>query len=149
MPIIKRMLKKEILARIKKSPAFKKILKANHVDVVYLFGSQVNRKTTPLSDIDIGIILKDSVAKNKDPAGTYTALEDALKKLIHMPRTRIDIVYLKETSFYFQMNVIKDNIVLYSSSEKVRQDYEEYVMMRYHDWQYTEESFNREMMEAI
>ncbi|MFH1126565.1 MAG: nucleotidyltransferase domain-containing protein [archaeon] len=129
--------------------ALKKTLKKYSVGAVYIFGTQISGKTTPLSDIDIGIVFMNQSAKEKDPSGTYTALEDALKKYFNSPKARIDIVYLGETSFYFQMNTIKSGTILYSHGKKFREDYEDYVMMRYLDWKYVEETFNREMMEAI
>jgi len=143
------MVKETIVSLAGGLNTLKKSLKASGVTIAYLFGSQLTKETTPLSDIDIGIVLKDPSVKNNDPAGIYTSLLDAFKKYLDDPKRKIDIVYLTETSFHFQMNVIRTGVVLYSSSKKIREDYEDYVMMRGLDWNYFEETFNKEMVEAL
>ncbi len=143
------MVKKEKIVGLAGLNALKKSLKDCGVTIAYMFGSQLTKETTPLSDIDIGIVLNDPSVKNNDPAGIYTSLLDAFKKYLNDPKRKIDIVYLTETSFHFQMNVIRTGVVLYSSSKKIREDYEDYVMMRGLDWNYFEETFNKEMVEAL
>ena len=143
------MVKREKIVSLAGLSALKKSLKDCGVSIAYIFGSQLTKEITPLSDIDIGIVLKDASVKNKDPAGIYTSLLDAFKKYLKDSKRKIDIVYLTETSFHFQMNVIKNGVVLYSSSKKIREDYEDYVMMRNLDWKYFEETFNKEMVEAL
>lgn len=143
------MVKKEKIVGLAGLNALKKSLKDCGASIVYMFGSQLTKETTPLSDIDIGVVLNDPSVKNNDPAGIYTSLLDAFKKYLNDPKRKIDIVYLTETSFHFQMNVIRTGVVLYSSSKKIREDYEDYVMMRGLDWNYFEETFNKEMVEAL
>lgn len=125
------------------------VFKKYGVRIIYLFGSQVKGRKTPLSDIDIGIVFEDISIKNKDPAKIFTELYEAIKVYLKIQDQKLDLVYLQEAPFSLQMDVIQNGKVLYSESEEFRTDYEEYVMRHYMDWKYEDDLYNTEMTEAI
>ncbi len=132
------------------TPELKHALKKYKIGAVYLFGSAATGETTTLSDVDIGIVLKDLGVKNKDPSGVFTELYEAFRRALKLsPEQRLDLVYLQEAPFRLQMNAIKHGKVLYQESEKFRTDYEDYVIMRHLDWKYVDDTYLREVAEEI
>jgi len=127
----------------------KKILKKYGVKAVYIFGSFVKGKKTPLSDIDIGVVFEDIRTKNKDPTKVFTDIYYALKESLNIKNQRLDLVYLQEAPFGLQMDAIKNGKILFSLDDNFRTDYEDWVMMKYLDWKYEDDMYNKEMVEAI
>ena len=127
----------------------KKILKKYGVKAVYIFGSFVKGKKTPLSDIDIGVVFEDIRTKNKDPTKVFADIYYALKESLNIKNQRLDLVYLQEAPFGLQMDVIKNGKILFSLDDNFRTDYEDWVMMKYLDWKYEDDMYNKEMVEAI
>ena len=127
----------------------KKILKKYGVKAVYIFGSFVKGKKTPLSDIDIGVVFEDIRTKNKDPTKVFTDIYYALKESLNIKNQRLDLVYLQEAPFGLQMDAIKNGKILFSLDDNFRTDYEDWVMMKYLDWKYEDNMYNKEMAEAI
>ncbi|MBI5197652.1 MAG: nucleotidyltransferase domain-containing protein [Nitrospirae bacterium] len=103
------------------------------VAVVYLFGSQAQGRTTPMSDIDIGIVFR-SPADPTDSLTVYTRLYDLFTD--HFPAPgEMDIVFLQQSPSSFQYQVIKHGIVLYEDNPVFRADYEEQVIKEYLDFE--------------
>jgi len=127
----------------------KKILKKYGVKAVYIFGSFVKGKRTPISDIDIGVVFEDIRTKNKDPTKVFTDIYYALKESLNIKNQRLDLVYLQEAPFGLQMDAIKNGKILFSLDDNFRTDYEDWVMMKYLDWKYEDDMYNKEMVEAI
>jgi len=62
------------------------------VAIVYLFGSRATGLKTQLSDVDIGVVLKN-LPLGKDNRTLYNVLYDVFSELY--PVRRIDIVFCK------------------------------------------------------
>ncbi len=104
-----------------------------NVAVVYLFGSQAKGRTTPMSDIDIGIVFQ-SPDSPTDSLTVYTRLYDLFTD--HFPPPgEIDIVFLQQSPASFQYQVIKHGIVLYEDDPVFRANYEEQVIKEYLDFE--------------
>lgn len=132
------------------TPVLKRVLKTYKIGAAYFFGSAATGETTPLSDVDIGIVFKDVSLKNKDPSGVFTELYEAFRHALNLsPEQRLDLVYLQEAPFRLQMNAIKYGKVLYQESEEIRTDYEDYVAMRYLDWKYVDDTYLIEVAEEV
>lgn len=138
------------ISSFKITPELRQALKKHKISTAYLFGSAATGETTPLSDVDIGVVFKDVALKNKDPSGVFTELYEAFRGALKLSADeRLDLVYLQEAPFRLQMNAIKYGKVLYQESEDIRTDYEDYVTMRYLDWKYVDDTYLKEVAEDI
>lgn len=119
----------------------KKLLKKNQVGLVILFGSRVSGRTHPRSDVDIGIIFENEKIKIEKPVEIYGDLYEVFSKAFKVPNP--DIVYLREAPLSLQFKAINEGKVIYEISLKFFADYKEEVMIRYFDFKFTEDYFNR------
>jgi len=101
------------------------------VDVVYVFGSYAKGGTNPLSDIDIGILLRDTV-----PADSYFS-----RRLMYMAQCanalktdRVDVVLLNNAPLLLAHNVISCRRVLFERSPEHRVAFEVDRIGRYLDF---------------
>ncbi|MBI3814555.1 MAG: nucleotidyltransferase domain-containing protein, partial [Nitrospinae bacterium] len=108
-------MKKEIRAKLRELGVY----------IVYLFGSKATGMTTPLSDIDIGIVVKDSKTL-EDTRALYTVLYDIFQELY--PAKKVDIVFLQKSPLPLQYYAIKEGKVLFEDDPRITADYESYVM---------------------
>jgi predicted nucleotidyltransferase len=108
-------------------------LRGLHVGVLYLFGSQVTGTTTPMSDIDVGVVFT-SPEPLVESADTYTRLYDVLTDVLPGP-ARVDVVFLQRTPPAFQFNAIRTGEVLFEADPVFRADYEERVVNEYLDFE--------------
>lgn len=100
-------------------------LKELGVLIVYLFGSKATGMTTPLSDIDIGVVVKDSKTL-EDTRALYNALYNIFQELY--PAKKVDIVFLQISPLPFQYSAIKEAKVLFEEDSRITADYESYVI---------------------
>ena len=80
-------------------------LKELGISTVYLFGSKATGVATPLSDIDIGIVLKNASALKKTKA-LYNTLYGLFSEIY--PSSKLDIVFLQASSLPIQYHTIKE-----------------------------------------
>ena len=100
-------------------------LKELGILIVYLFGSKATGMTTPLSDIDIGVVVKDSKTL-EDTRALYDVLYDIFQELY--PAKKVDIVFLQISPLPFQYSAIKETKVLFEEDSRITADYESYVI---------------------
>jgi predicted nucleotidyltransferase len=100
------------------------------VRVGYLFGSQVDGDTGPLSDVDVGVLLDpscldDPTACRAGPAHEIgTTLETDAIDLLLLNRAPIELAY----------RVVVQGTRVYEESRVARVEYEAYVLGRYGDY---------------
>ncbi len=109
----------------------KKQLKESGVLVVCLFGSMSSGRTSPMSDVDIGIVLRD-VNLLKRSKNIYTKLYAIFADIY--PSFTIDIVFLQSAPLALQYDAVRYGKVLYETDPKLRADYEAEVMNMYFDF---------------
>ena len=109
----------------------KKQLKDSGVSIVYLFGSMSSGRTSPMSDVDIGIVLRD-VNLLKRSKNIYTKLYAIFADIY--PSFTIDIVFLQSAPVALQYDAVRYGKVLYETDPKLRADYEAEVMNMYFDF---------------
>lgn len=119
----------------------KKLLKKNQVGLVIIFGSCVSDRTHPKSDIDIGIVFENEKIKIEKPVEVYGDLYEVFSKAFKV--SNLDIVYLREAPLSLQFKAINDGKIIYETSLKFSADYREEVMIRYFDFKFTENYFNK------
>ncbi|OGW13001.1 MAG: hypothetical protein A2035_01925 [Nitrospirae bacterium GWA2_42_11] len=113
------------------------------IAIIYLFGSQLHGQTTPMSDIDIGVVFK-SHNTLKNSLNLYTKLYNIFTDIFPGPN-EVDIVFMQQTSPAFQYEVIKHGKILYEIDPVFRANYEEQIAREYMDF----EPVRRQYSEAL
>lgn len=102
------------------------------VNFAYLFGSIVRGDINELSDVDIAVMLDESLSK-KD---MFNKELDLISELTCVLKSdKIDLVVLNDAPLLLKYNIVKDGHVL-KSDETKRIAFETGVMSRYLDEQY-------------
>lgn len=109
----------------------KKLLNDYPVDMLYLFGSQAYNQATPLSDIDIALVISDDI-----PIKHYINLELELEVKLNqlLGSDKIDCRAINHAPLSFQGRVIKDGCLIYSRDENRRVDFETLTLQKYFDF---------------
>ncbi|MFU8773225.1 MAG: type VII toxin-antitoxin system MntA family adenylyltransferase antitoxin [Anaerolineales bacterium] len=105
------------------------ILSTNtHVLLAYLFGSQANKTTGPLSDIDIAILFQN----NEDTVSLSLELSSEMSK--KFPSHRIEVIALNKAPIELAYAVIAQGICIYQKDNYLRIEFEAQVLSRYGDF---------------
>lgn len=118
-----------------------KLLEKNKVGLVVLFGSRITGTAHLESDIDIGVVFEDEKFKNKNLLNVYGDLYQIFSNVFKVSDP--DIVYLREAPLSLQFKAINEGKIIYQSSAKFSADYKEEVMIKYFDFQFVENYFNK------
>ncbi len=100
------------------------------INSLYLFGSYARDKIKPLSDIDIAVLLRKSVAKKE-----YwdIKLELLNKAMTALGTDEIDFVLLNEAPYELRYNILKEGRILFCRNEKEKVEFQEKAVMDYLD----------------
>ena len=113
---------------------------------VYLFGSVAQGTHGPLSDIDFGVLLPIGFTKEK----LYDANDKVFLDLAnYIPSERLDVVILNLAPLRSQFEVVTTGILIYSSDDSVRADYESYILRKYEDFRRYDEEYRRVFIEKV
>jgi len=104
------------------------ILEIPEVSLVYLFGSQLEGNTGPMSDYDLGVVLDHSAEARQIQARLAHALASALQA------NRIDVVLLYAVPIELAYNVIAHGKVLYQRDLETLVEFEAQVLGLYGDY---------------
>ncbi|EKD94292.1 MAG: hypothetical protein ACD_26C00134G0002 [uncultured bacterium] len=86
----------------------------DEIKLVYLFGSQVSRKTTPLSDYDFALYLDPKTTVNRKSEIMLTVIAEISKIL---QTNKIDLILLNNSIFpLLKFNILKEGILIYQKS---------------------------------
>lgn len=106
----------------------KEILVKHAVVAAYVFGSRVDGYSDAESDLDLGVLFRE-----KDvPMGRILALQADLQNIVSP--IKVDLIILKKARNNVAFNAISNGVVLFSTDEKYRLDFEENVFRIYHDF---------------
>jgi predicted nucleotidyltransferase len=110
------------------------------VIAVYLYGSHAEGRANALSDMDIGILIRDGLVKER-----LWELEDALAAdLGRALRTdNLDLIVLNLAPLRIRYEVITRGEVLYSADDGARADFESCSLRRYWDFKKYLEEYDR------
>lgn len=117
------------------------------VETVYLFGSQAQGFTHPLSDVDIGVVFEDSEKYKNKTMEPYLKLDDIFSDIF--PKKQIDVVFLQFVPLNLQFNAIRDGKVLYEKDEEKRFCYQEDVLKGYLDIKHFYDLSDKYFLERI
>ena len=100
---------------------FKEKFKQLGISIVYLFGSRITGGGNKLSDIDIGVVLKD-LPSSGDTRVLYNALNKLFSELYS--DSKMDIVFLQKAPLSLQYSAINDGKILFEEDPVFTVDYE-------------------------
>jgi predicted nucleotidyltransferase len=96
----------------------------------YVFGSQVEGHTGPLSDVDIGVLVDSSC--RDDPTACRARLAHEIGAALDTDA--VDLVLLNQAPIELAYRVIAQGKRVYEESRAIRVEYEAYVLGRYGDY---------------
>lgn len=128
----------------------KEILKRLEVEALVLFGSQAQRKAGPLSDFDIGVLVKDKPALNS--SGKRRRMYDALYEILekHINRlVNIDIIFLETAPYELRAHVMKYGKEIFEAKSGAFANFKALVMEQYADFAPLRKNFHRGVLSQI
>lgn len=103
------------------------------VRVAYLFGSVASGKTGPLSDVDVGVFLDESLSKKK----RFRLNLRLISEISGILKTdRLDVVLMNDVPVSLNYEIIKSNQPVYTRDESERVDIEHGILSKYLDRRY-------------
>lgn len=117
-------------------PQMAQQLDAYEVALVYLYGSEALDLANRLSDVDVGIVLKDPsvLHDRKRYLKLHAELYDCLQPvLLTDTRREMDVVFIQTASPVLQFEVINAGHLLFVADPVFQADYEAEVMRQYLD----------------
>ncbi len=122
----------EIVSRLRS--CLSDILPLYPVNLAYLYGSAASGRDTPLSDIDIALVLNQAQFNPNDRLKHELQLEDVITQHCDLPKD-LDVRILNDAPIMVRGEVVTNGILLYSRDEDFRIDFETYTRMAYFDFQ--------------
>lgn len=122
-------------------------IQGNHVSLVYLFGSYVESKNHPLSDVDIGIVFLNDFTIPKDCRKIYNELYFLFTDVFY--GKNIDIIFLQKAGLELCFDVVTHGQALYESSIDERLEFEERVTILYADFRTLLNAFDNAVLSRI
>ncbi len=105
------------------------------IKLVYLFGSVSRGKEGKLSDIDLGILLDNSLNKRR----VFDLQLELIGKITTILKTHhLDLIIMNDAPLSLNFEIIKANYPIYVRNETERIDFEHYILSRYLDRRYYE-----------
>ena len=117
------------------------------LEIVYLFGSEAQKRTQPMSDIDIGLVFTQP-EKIKDKTNVFKDLYKLFSRIFPIDK-EIDVVFLQSVPLSVQISAIQTGEVLYQKTRAKRYAYEEYTLKQYLDFQPHLERFNQAILSRV
>lgn len=121
----------KMMEKITKGRKLDRIFREEKIVLAYLFGSQAEGKTGPLSDIDVAVLFDREV-----PSSEYFDRKlKVMGKLSDLWKTdNLDLVVLNQSPPLITHRILKEGRVLFSQDKKKRLEFELRAVMRYLDW---------------
>ena len=122
------------------------LLKADsRVEAAYLFGSLATGRETPLSDIDLAVLL--TRVDMAELVAIVKALTIALSR--KLDSLKVDLVCLNFADLPIRFSVIKNGTLLFERNPRVRIRFEEQTVKEYIDMVPLWEEYDRYMLQRI
>lgn len=118
------------------------------VKFAYIHGSFIEGGENPMSDVDIAIVVDDTVKKDK-----YLKLELELGSELELEKVvgekEADVRIINEAPLNFKFHVIRDGNLLYAIDDDARCEFEEYITDMYCDFQPIKDYLQQAFFERI
>ncbi len=126
----------------------KEIFARYPVKFAYVHGSFVEGGMNPMSDVDIAIVVDDTIKRDK-----YLKLELELGTQLELEKVieekEVDVRIINEAPLVFKFHVIRDGRLLYATDDDARCEFEEYTTDMYCDFQPIKDYLQKAFFERI
>ncbi len=120
--------------------------KQEHIRLAYLFGSVAKGKAGKLSDIDVAVLLDESLNKKQ----RFDLQLELISDISEILKTdKIDLVVINEAPLSLKFEIIKANYPLFIRDRMEKIDFEQRVMSRYLDRRYYEKRASSEFLKKV
>ena len=117
-----------------------------HIRLAYLYGSYATGKSGKLSDVDIGVLMDESLGK-MERFKLQLNLIGSVGELLG--RDRIDLVVMNDTPVSLNYEIIKMNSPLYVRDRGEKVDFEQLVLSRYLDRRFYDKRASSELLKKV
>lgn len=125
-----------------------KIFEKFGVETIYLYGSYAQGFTHPMSDVDIGVVLKNPAKYENKTMEPYMKLWDIFTDIFPNIK-KVDVVLLQFTPIGLQRDAVIDGKVLYEKSLEKKFIYKENVLKRFADIKYFYDMRHKAILDRI
>ena len=117
------------------------------IAAVYLFGSAAERKSHPLSDLDLGVLLRRDPQRRVDFNLLYIALYDLFTEVF--PQKSLDIVFLERAGLEIAFDAVAHGQILFERSRDERLELEQRITLLYADFRQLLSEFDSGVLQRI
>lgn len=124
------------MAAITLSKKSKQKLRELGVALVYLFGSRATDHYHALSDVDIGVVVRNTEERLRNQMDFYLKVYEILSEDIpdHKEGPKLDISLLQKANPALVAKAISEGRILMETDANFRADFEEYAIKKYNDY---------------
>ena len=102
------------------------------VAVAYLYGSAASGQMTPLSDVDVALVLAEEAKLSTDRLRFELAMADALSEACGL--SEIDVRVINDAPLTVKGEIVTNGVLLYSGDDAARMKFETSVRSEYFDF---------------
>lgn len=106
-----------------------------YIASAYLFGSQSSGRVSPMSDVDIAILLKDNAPKGRELIHEEDYLAYEIAKTLGVKE--VDLIDLNSQGLIFKHNVLRTGKLIYDADPRFRISFEMRVITEFCDFEPT------------
>ncbi len=136
----------EDVVRTLQSDEARKVFEENEVLAVYLFGSMVQKKTHPLSDVDVAVVFERSVP-GREYFERQLAILGRLSGLLHTDE--VDVVPLNNAPLLLVFHALRLRKLVYAADERRRAEFEIKMFGMYYDFSSVLHEYRTQMFRRI
>lgn len=117
-----------------------------HVRLAYLFGSVVRGEEGKLSDVDVAVLLDDSLDKKE----RFNLQLELISDITEILKTdKVDLIVINDAPLSLNYEIIKANCPVFVRDEVEKIDFEHEVLSRYLDRRYYEKKAAARFLEKV
>ena len=123
-----------------------KLFEENEAVSVYIFGSYAKGDISPLSDVDIAILLSRDIDK-REFFNKKLKFNNEIVKILH--QNKVDILILNEAFPSLKFHVITEGVVIFDKDPVFRYDFEARTLVEYIDTKPLRKEYNKSLFEKV
>jgi len=125
----------------------KEFFEKNHknINLAYLFGSYAKGGITPLSDVDVAVLLDDKI----DPKAYFDIQLELSDQLLSYLGKEVEVVILNRADPKLSYQVIKYGKIVFEKDRNVKADFERKALDKYFDLEPMFDFYEKKLLERI
>lgn len=136
-----------IMVMMNMEEKLKRFFEKNHqnINMAYLFGSYATNTITPLSDVDVAVLLNDGI----DPKSYFDTQLDLSGELLSYLKKEAEVVILNRADPRLSYQIIKYGKVMFEKDPNLKADFERRVLNIYFDLVPMFDFYEKKLLERI